>query len=372
MKILVISNNYPSNKYPSHGVFVYKLVQEFAKLGHEISVISPTKIGLSKGNQKKSTYGTELCEVYRPKYFSASAKRIGNFNTYKYSQRGQVLAVKRTVRKKNIEFDVVYAHFITNAIIAVEALSEYNKPIFGAIGESNIDASVAFFNSNYFKRIISNVQGFIAVSAKLRDKLASFGVAAEKILLKPNAVNLDIYYPRDKIEMRNKFGFPKNKKILIFVGRLIEHKGPLRLLEAVRNLTDINLIFVGSGSQNPIGDNIVFKGEVHSEVVPELLSSADLFVLPTSKEGSCNAIVEAMACGLPIISSDIPEVRDQCDDSFSILIDPFNISALRSSITEILSDPQTLSAMSQNAREFSRNFDVKNRAREIIEFISTK
>lgn len=371
MKILIISNNYPSRATPSRGVFVYNLIQQFAKLGHEITIISPESVGFWKPDHVGQDYGEELGRVYRPKFLSASAKRIGKFNTYCISELGQVNAVKRMVRRHKIEFDLVYAHFLVNAFVAVQALASYRKPIYAAVGESNIDQRKGLFHPHYFKKNISQINGFIAVSPLLKDKLISFGVPEDQIIVSPNAVDFGLFYKRNKLEMRRKHQLPLNKKLIIFVGRFLHHKGPMRILEAVDQLEDIGLIFVGNGDQILESDKIVFKDRVASEVVPELLSAADVFVLPTLQEGSCNAIVEAMACGLPIISSHIPEVKVQCDPSFSILVNPLDTDAIRSALKKMFDEDGKIDQMSKNALQYAKQFDIKERAKMILNFVAT-
>lgn len=370
MKILVVSNNYPTSRDPSHGTFVYQLIQQFAKLGHEVTVIRPTyfipkKIGLKKGN-----YGKELATVYRPKYLSTSAKSFFGFNTYRLGERFQINAVKKTVRKNSIEFDFVYAHFFTNTFIAIGALQSYNKPIYAAIGEYlHIDIRRAFYKPEFYDRTISKISGFVAVSPQIQDKLVSLGIPETKITIQPNAVDFEVFYKRDKIEMRKKYGLPLDKKLIIFVGRFVADKGPKKLLEAAEKINNVGLVFVGSGDQNLQSDTIAFKGKVAAEMVPELLSASDVFALPTLHEGSCNAIVEAMACGLPVVSSDIPEIRVQCDPSFSILVDPLDVNAISTAIDEIVGNQEKLDTMSKQALEHSRRFDIRERAKRILQFL---
>ena len=373
MKILVVTGNYPSLKTPSRGVFVYNLIQQFAQMGHTVNIIAPEALITNTYFKKKKNYGKELGTVYRPKFLNASQKFIFGFNTYRIGELSRIKAVKRVVKKHKIEFDVVYTHFLASAFIAVEALSEYNKPIYAAIGEyNNLEVRKAFYSPSYFNSILGKINGFIAVSPQVRDRLINYGVNQDKIMIKPNAVNSDVFYPRNKLEMRSKYNLPKDKILAIFVGRFIENKGPKMLIKATQNLEGIGLVFVGGGPQILEGDNIVFKDSVISEKVPELLSASDLFVLPTWHEGSCNAIVEAMACGLPIVSSDIPEIHFQCDPSFSILVDPLDVKAIENAIELILSDEERRSKMSRNALEYSKNFEIGERASSILNFIQGK
>ena len=371
MKILVVSNDYPSLKYPTKGVFVYNLIQHFCKLGHEVTVISTEKI-LSGGAKKVESYGVENCTVYRPKIISASNVKIGSFNTYRINELSQIIGLQRTVKKHNLEFDFVYAHFMSNGIVAVNALKKRNKPVFVAIGESDLSLTAKQYPKDYFKQSIRQIRGFIAVSNKLKDQLIGYGISDNSIFMKPNAVDLSKFYKRNKIEMRKKYNLPIDLKLVAFVGRFLPHKGPLRVLEAVQNLDNVGALFMGNGPQKPLGSSVIFNKGVPSKKIPELLSAADIFALPTQREGSCNAIAEAIACGLPIVSSNIPEVMDQCNPSFSILVDPLDTKAIESAIYTILSDEDKRAKMSKNALEHAKNFEIGERAFSILNFIQGK
>ncbi|MFS4455775.1 glycosyltransferase [Maribacter sp. 2304DJ31-5] len=368
MKILVVSNNYPSLKNPSRGVFVYNLIQQFCKLGHEVSIISSENILTSK-RKKVETYGIENCTVYRPKVVSASNMQIGSFNTYKVAELSQIKGIKRIVKKHNLKFDFVYAHFMMNGISAVNALKSYNKPFFIAIGESDLIRLTKMYPKDYFNQSIKQIRGFVAVSNKLKNQLIGFGIPENSIFMKPNAVDLTRFYQRNKAAMRKKYKLPMDLKLVAFVGRFLPHKGPLRVLEAVQNLNNVGALFMGNGPQEPVGSSVVFKESVPSSKIPEILSAADIFVLPTQREGSCNAIAEAIACGLPVVSSKIPEVMDQCHPSFSILVDPMDVTALESAIGSILSDEERRTEMSRNALEYSKNFEIGERASSILNFV---
>ena len=277
------------------------------------------------------------------------------------------------VKKNDIQFDVVYAHFLVNGFMAVKALADYDKPIFVAEGElKNINLRRTYYNPTVYSNLISKISGFIAVSPQIEDNLIEVGVSPDKIIIKPNAVDFTHFYKRDRIEMRKKHGLPLDRKLVIFVGRFVEDKGPVRVLEAVEKINNINIIYVGGGSQKLESEKIVFKNKVTIDLVPELLSAADVFVLPTLHEGSCNAIVEAMACGLPIVSSDIPEIRFQCDPSCSILVDPMNVGAIEKAIIEIISDENKQEEMSKAALGYSEQFELTKRAESILKFIADR
>src|SRR5690606_36144609 len=172
MRILVISDNYPAPNHPTNGVFVYNLVQQFAKLGHQVTVIAPVQVVPGKAKKGNVDYGQELAKVYRPKYTSISTKQIWKYNTYLLARKIQVRAIKRIVKKEKIEFDMVYCHFIKNALLAVEALSQYNKPFITAVGENrNIEKVQKWYDKKVYFKLFEKITAFVAVSDIVKQKL---------------------------------------------------------------------------------------------------------------------------------------------------------------------------------------------------------
>jgi teichuronic acid biosynthesis glycosyltransferase TuaC len=369
MNILVVAgNNYPSNQEPQKGTFVYKLIQEFVKQGHKVIVFAPYKMFYSK-SENELNYGIETAKVLRPKYFSMSNKQILGFNTYSIGRKNLVRELKKTYDQ--LDIDVVYAHFTANALIAVEALYKYNVPVFAAVGEyKNIDITKAYYKKKEYQELIQKISGFIAVSPQVRSKLLDIGIMENKIIIAPNGADFNIFKPLDRISLRKKYHLPLDKKIVLFIGRFTENKGPLRVLGALNQLPDdVVGVFIGKGEREPCGEKVIYKGMLPHHSIPEIMATADVFVLPTFHEGSSNVIVEAMACGLPIISSKIPEIEFQCNPTFSILIDPLVVNDIKIAITDVLIDNEKRKKMSLEALRHSKNFDLKTRAARILSFI---
>lgn len=116
--------------------------------------------------------------------------------------------------------------------------------------------------------------------------------------------------------------------------------------------------------------NTLHCGTVPHEKVYMYLNASDVFVLPTLAEGLCNAILEALACGLPVISSDLPFNYDVLDDSCSILVDPMNKEEIRHAILRIKQDESLKKRLSDGALEKASRFSLKNRIAKILEFIN--
>ena len=140
-------------------------------------------------------------------------------------------------------------------------------------------------------------------------------------------------------------------------------------MESIGLIPEIKVIFLGSGPQTVRGEQILFQGNVSHEDVPEWLSASDVFVLPTLQEGCSNAVVEAMACGLPVISSDLPFNYDIVNDNVGILVDPCDSASLRKAIYSLHMDSELRLKLGQNARQWAQNFSLRQRAMNILEWI---
>lgn len=370
--ILVISSNYPSDQSPQVGTFVYKLIQEFVALGNSVVVVSPKKYRFKE--KVKIFYGEENATVFRPKRLSFSNKKIGFINTFFLTNYFQGRAIKKTVDGLEHTPDIVYCHFIISAINYFQAYPNSTIPVFVAVGEyRNIDIVRQKFSSRKYLSFLNRVRGFIAVSHQVEEKLISLGVPQTKIIVEPNATDLNKFKPRNKNELRIKYNLPLDKRIVLFVGRFLDNKGPLRVKEALSLLEDdVAAIYIGRGPQQVEHPRILFSGAVEHHIVAEYMSLSDVFVLPTLHEGSSNVIVEAMASGLPIVSSDIPEIRAQCNPGFATLVDPMDVAAIADALKDIVSDDELRFKMSSNALKASRQFDIRQRAERILNFIDER
>lgn len=96
---------------------------------------------------------------------------------------------------------------------------------------------------------------------------------------------------------------------------------------------------------------------------------SDVFVLPTLREGCCNAVVEAMACGLPIISSDLPFNWDVLNQTNSVLIDPYNIDEIADAINSFYEDSSKRALLSKGALSTAKDLTIEERSRKILKFI---
>ena len=367
-KLWFISPGYPT-RTDAFYTFVEQLCHALVNLGVQVVVIAPQSITHAILHRKEihPRYRVDMInnaelKVYQPCYLTLpySLKKINN---YFFS-----CAVHRAVKKLS-KPDVVYAHFWQTGYCAYRVIKNCGYPLFVATGESQIEKMFDFdIDKNSFA---SYVKGVIAVSSHNKDISVKLGLAQKNTIVLPNAINTNVFYKKDKVECRRKLNVQEDIFVVAFVGWFIDRKGPLRVSEAIKRSSGIYSFFIGSGEQDPDCDNILFKGRLSHDQVADYLNAADVFVLPTRNEGCCNAVIEAMACGLPVVSSNLPFNWDVLNKSNSIMISPGDIDALSDAITKLRDDIELRKKLSQGALATAENLAIEKRAKNIVDFIES-
>lgn len=223
------------------------------------------------------------------------------------------------------------------------------------------------------EKAISYLSGIISVSSENKRELVQSGYVKkefeDKIKVVVNAINPDKFFQINKLDARKTLGLPEDAFIVAFTGHFIERKGIGVLSDALKDLNDVYSIFIGKGPIQPACNNILHKGAVPHDKVHMYLNAADVFVLPTIAEGCCNAIIEALACGLPVISSNLPFNDDLLDETCSIRVNPKDADEIRNSIITIKENSELSKRLSLGALKKAALFSLSNRASTIISFI---
>jgi glycosyltransferase involved in cell wall biosynthesis len=165
--------------------------------------------------------------------------------------------------------------------------------------------------------------GIVCVSESLRSLALSQGISAQKIRVIPNAVNREIFRIGSRDTARRQLAIAADVPLIVSVGMLVHGKGQHLLLQAHASLRqrmpEVKLVLIGGRAHEPrypgrlrtivselqLDGSAVLTGPLPPEQVAKWLQAADIFALPTFDEGCCNAILEAMACGLPVVTTPV-------------------------------------------------------------------
>jgi glycosyltransferase involved in cell wall biosynthesis len=313
-----------------HGIFVETRLRELLKSGKvESQVIAPVPWFPLK-NPRFGEYARYACtpeeethndiRVSHPRYFLPPA--IG-MNLAPYTLALSILTKAREIQRSGFDFDLIDAHYYyPDGVAAGIAARKLNKPY--VVTARGTDLNLIPEYSRPRRLILETAHcaaGSIGVCKALMDRLAELGADPAKLHVMRNGVDLERFHPIDRSEAREllKFG---DERILLSVGHLVERKGHNLAIEALASLPKNSiLVIVGTGPDlaplrelaeaKNLSNRVRFVGQVPNEQLKYWYSAADALVLFSSREGWANVLLESMACGTPVIATDIwgtPEV----------------------------------------------------------------
>ena len=382
MKLAVVCQSYPS---PGNQVYVFveQLVNAMVDQGVGITVIAPQSITncimwhkplLPAKCTVKTSKGNSY-NVLRPKFVSfGNCKGLLEKIAYKWKKQRIMSCLKKA------SCDVVYTHFWEFADFVSEYCRSKRLPLFVACGEGDdaLEILISTHTDEYIRLLKESVTGVISVSSENKRKCISYKLADGKnIIVLPNCVDTSIFRPKKVESLKKELGISESDFVISYVGSFIERKGSGRLAAAITTLgvPSIKSIFIGNSLSGdcviPECDGILHCGPLEHSLIPDYLNCSDVFVLPTRKEGCSNAIVEALACGLPVISSNGAFNDDILNDENSIRIDPDDIQAIADAILQMRRNADIKKKFIEQMTAHNP-YSIENRATKIINFIKSK
>lgn len=259
-------------------------------------------------------------------------------------------------------------------ILKADSLGEMSGHFFAA-GLRNVGLRVS---STFFKlflawrnRVLRRASAFVAISSAVVSELRQQRVDPALIRTIPNSVDICTFYPVDlpkKRALRAKLDLPLTAKIVIYTGRLVSYKGLPLLLRVWQDIQTHNrhvrLLIVGSGGldihncetelktyvvDNGLQESVRFTGAVRN--VHEYLQAADIFVFPTESEAFGISLIEAMACGLPVVSTSVGGVKDiLVHEQNGLIVEADDFQQLCDALSRLLKDASLSSNLGQAAR----------------------
>ena len=342
-------------QFPPHvggvGVHIHTLSKKLVSEGHEVYVITYTHKELKDidGIHVIGTKGLNVPGV-RGLMFKKNAKK----------------ALEKLIEKEDI--DIIHGHYLFPAgAAAVEVGKKHGiKTYVTAHGSDMFEMyKKQSFMRSTIKNVLNDADVVLAVSNALRHEIIATGVEgiANKTKISWNSVDIDKFSSRkdDSFKKEHKL---EDKPVVLFVGNLIKRKNVDSLLEAKKIAkSDYYLVIVGDGpefkklskkvEEEHIGD-VIFTGSRND--VEKIIPSCDVLVLPSFSESFGLVLIEALACGKPVIGSDVGGISEIINNDVGLLVNPKDISSISRGIDEIINDEDLRMVLSMNARNRAKDF----------------
>ena len=317
MKILIITSEWPSKNRPSSVPFLVREVNQLKKIGIDVDVFS------FRGNKKLSNY-------------LSSRKKLKNII-------------------KNNSYDILHVHWGYNAILAIPT----NIPLVITYRGDDLNG-ISYIGGirntikSFFVIIISKYVSYFASSLILVTK--TFKVKVNQNVpsyVIPSGIDLNIFKPIDKEICSSKIGIDKNKKIILFPGNKTDVVKNYKLANEVlsivkQKIDDVEMISI------PLNTN--------KDLIPYYMNSADCILFTSIQEGSPNVIKEALACNIPIVSTNVGDVKERLETiDGCFVIDDYDAKNLAEALLRIL-----ISEKKIKGRNSVSSLSLENTAKEIL------
>jgi len=326
MRVLILTRNYPSSVEPNFAPFNRQQFRALAQIC-EVEILATVPwFPLARAFGRWSAAGRlgdvprreifDGLEVAHPRYVHVPKLHGASAALYTASLAPEVL-------RRRGRLDVVLGSWAYPDGVSAVALARLaGVPAAIKVHGSDLNATALLPGpARNLRWAMPRARRVIAVSRPLAERAVALGADAARVDVVPNGVDADLFHPRDRQAARAELGHAGDRRRwLVYVGRLERNKGVLDLIEAFARLgrPDLRLIMVGHGDAGaackaaaaPLGDRVLLTGVRPIEEIPLWLAGSQALVLPSWNEGTPNVILEAFACGRPVVATRVGGVPD--------------------------------------------------------------
>ena len=214
---------------------------------------------------------------------------------------------------------------------------------------------------------------FSVVSPSTKNELSSLGISEKKIKIIYNGANLDLYKPKELVK----------EHIILWIGRIQKYKGPIEACKILQllnqDLPNLKLVIVGDGPyKNKVKEfakknnlSVFFTGFLDKKEKIKWLQKASIHLQSSYKEGWGLSVIEANACGCPVVANNTSGLRDSCQDKKTGLLYKYNdLEDAASKIKFILNDSKLTNQLVDNGLEWASSFSWLKNSDQMFKFIN--
>ncbi len=351
MRIAILVPLFPPRWLGGAEVATYYTAKHLAK-SHEVHIITSWDKGLPRESiTQEGFYLHRVYTIKKPRLLSL---------TYN---------VAAFLKLRKIKSDIVHAQSIFSGLTAYLGKKLLSTPYVTYCRGSDIYLPWPFKKS-ISNLILRNADAVVALSSDMKRQITE--ISNTRPVVVPNGIEVERFEGLSPEEAREKLGIKNNEKVILFVGSLRALKGVRYLIQAMviikQKEPNARLLIVGDGPDRQGLENLVqkldlqqsidFVGGIPQERVPHYMMACDIFTLPSLSEGFGLACLEAMACGLPVVTTDVGGLPDLIKDGENgFLIPARNVAELARKLATLLESDELRAVISRNNREKAKKYD---------------
>jgi glycosyltransferase involved in cell wall biosynthesis len=366
INISFLSTSFPRFKGDFSGNFVLRYAQELCNLGVDIEVIAP--------DDPASLPLSENFSLVRFPYFFPRSLQTLAYGSGIINQRSLLvwlqlpfllinffLTALRSMRKTQL----VHAFWSASGIIALAVRSFKSRPVVITLwGSDKIVAQIPII-SKLIIMVLNRADAIICEDNNLKSFLVSRGLDSKKITLIRNGIDLQSFQSGDSVEAKKSLGLRVDQRIMLSIGSLNQTKNHALLIntfsEIAASKDTWHLYIIGEGEEQQslekqildlkLEQKTTLLGLLDHNSISKWLKAADIFVLPSQNEGTPNALLEAMASGLPVIASKVGGIPELIQDNTEgLLFESGSKDDLKEKLNRLTQDKQLQKMLAKNAK----------------------
>ena len=355
MKVLSVSHMFPNKLKPNYGIFVKERLKSIA-IKVDVSVVAPVPFLPMPSVVRSKKHAQKIpprevfdgLQVHHPRYLVIPrvCKYLDGFLYYK-SMNSFFLNMIMSDSTDLLDFHWIYP----DAYAGLKWAKLLNKKIVMTIRGNE---SICYFEKSLRKKMLiqtlKSADHIISVSSDMKQKVVGeYGVDGNKVTVISNGIDSGKFRPIDKVEALKKCKLDFGKKHILSLCRLSEEKGLEHLLKAFSLLDErkVELLMVGDGPLRGslmkmakdlgVADRVHFIGEVAHEDTYKWYNAADVYCLPSLWEGCPNVVIESIACGTPVVATNVGGVSDLVpSEDYGLIVPPGDVSSLTQALAQAL------------------------------------
>lgn len=324
MRLLFVSNLYPSQSEPTRGLPNARLARHFAPEHQARVLVARPRLlpPYADGVHRQADAPLAEDAALAPRVVHVPyAPKIGSLLNHLLYARGMRRAFAAAVAEARPDA-VLVGWLFPDTCGMLRLAQHHGLPVFGIAQGSDAHQ---YLDLPWRRRVIlagcARTAGIITRSQALAERLNQAGVPREKLRTVYNGVETDFFRPGDPAAARRDLGLPLAGKVILYVGNLLPIKNPTLLLKAFARLDGSpELVYVGDGELREslrqqaqtlgIADRVRLAGAQPPGQVVRHMQAADVLVVPSRNEGLPNVLREAFACALPVVATDVGGIRE--------------------------------------------------------------
>jgi teichuronic acid biosynthesis glycosyltransferase TuaC len=345
-KVLLISNVFPNAAEKERGIFTYRIAMALKKWCRiEVAAPLPWVPPFMKHGSTQKYAHSDVPEleiiggltIHHPRYLVIP--KVMGFMHPVFMFKPLLRLIMRLDSAETI--DLINAHWLfPDGVVAAWVAKKLGKPIvLTGLGCDINHYPLLPFRKGMMQRAMATADAVTVKGNSLKEKILRLKIPDEKISVIPNGVDLRQFKIMDRIKVRQQLGICGNGPFLLTAGSLDSVKGTHYLLEALKEMSDHSdilprLLMVGDGplkeklfalaKQLQIIERVSFLGKRPHDEIPLWMNAADLFCLPSIREGRPNVLMEALACGTPAVASNVGSVPELIRNENGRITEPEN------------------------------------------------